>query len=289
MVATALESYMDESGIQDGAHACVVAGYWGSEKQWRKFEPRWRKIIRDADEPTLKEFHSNSFWRSDSTRKGVFAKWSNDKAEHFINDLLACIGDYRLYPAGFALDVSAWDKLNKNERMFLTGGRYDGKNERWVTPSAPNQTYYLPFQFCVVAPASTCKPHLKVHYFFDLNKQFKNHATDLFKHLKKDETVQCRDRMGELALPTSEAAPGLQAADLLAYQSYQFCKIRIARSEPIRMGELNPILQAALKNMRDDGDFRLFDEKGIRTEALKNLPSNLRSDQTNVACAAKYQ
>lgn len=274
---------MDESGIHDGAHACVVAGYWGSDKQWRKFEPRWREIIKDADEPTIKEFHSNSFWNSNGTRKGMFATWSDAKAKRFIDDLLACIGDYRLYPAGFALDVSVWDKLNKNERMFLTGGRYDAKNERWVTPSAPNQTYYLPFQFCVVAPASTCKTHLKVHYFFDLNKQFKNHATDLFKHLKKDETLQWRDRIGELALPTSEAAPGLQAADLLAYQSYQFCKIRIARSEAVSMSQLNPILRAALKNMRDDGDFRLLDEHKIRTEALKNLPDHLKSDVTRAA------
>ena len=275
---------MDESGIHDGAHACVVAGYWGSEKQWRKFERRWTKIIEDADEPTLQEFHSTSFWASDGTRKGVFSKWSEEKARQFIDDLLACIGDYRLYPTGFALDVSAWSKLNKNERMFLTGGRYDGKNKRWVTPSAPNQTYYLPFQFCVVAPASTCKPHLKVHYFFDLNKQFKNHATDIFRYLKKDETVQCRDRMGELELPTSEAAPGLQAADLLAYQSYQFCKLRIGKSEPIRTSQLNPILRSALKNMRDDGDFRLFEENKIRTVALRNLPDHLKSDATRAAC-----
>jgi hypothetical protein len=26
-----LEADMDESGIQDGAHICVVGGYWGSE------------------------------------------------------------------------------------------------------------------------------------------------------------------------------------------------------------------------------------------------------------------
>jgi len=199
------------------------------------------------------------------------------RLDRFIDDLLVCLGDYNIYPAGFALDVSAWRKFNKNARMFLTGGRYDMKNDRWITPSAPNKTYYLPFQFCVVAPTATCKPHLKVHYAFDLNKQFKNHATDLFKHLKKDETIQCRDRIGELALPTSEEAPGLQAADLLAYQSYQFCKTRLCQPRPTTFGELPTLLKDALKNMRDDGDFRLFDEKGLRTQALKNLPKHLRS------------
>lgn len=278
--ALALEAYLDESGIHDGAHACVVAGYWGSEKHWRKFEPRWKKIIEHADEPTMKEFHSVKFWKPDGTRKGVYATWSNAKADQFIADLLTCIGDYNLYPSGFVLDVSAWKKFNKSERMFMTGGRYDIKNEKWITPSAPNKTYYLPFQFCVVAPAKTCKPRLMVHYFFDLNKQFRNHATDLFRHLKKDQTIQCRDRIGELALPTSEEAPGLQAADLLAYQVYQFSKSRLRQPEAPYFSQLPALLKSAFKNMRDDGDFRIFDEKGLRNEALKNLPAHLKSEQS---------
>ncbi len=280
MEATHLESYMDESGIHDGAHACVVAGYWGSEKQWRRFEPAWKKIIRDADEPTMKEFHSVKFWHSDGTRKAVFAKWSDDKADKFIDDLLTCIGNHRLYPAGFTLDTSVWPKLNKAERMFLTGGRYHLPTKSWVTPSAPNKKYYLPFQFCVVAPASKCKEHLKVHYAFDLNKQFKNHASDLFKHLKRDQTIRCRGRIGELSLPTSEEAPGLQAADLLAYQNYQFGKVRLQHDEPTRISQLPPILRRALKNLQSDGDLRLFDENGIRVHALQNLPDELKSETT---------
>jgi hypothetical protein len=57
-----LEAYMDESGIHDGAHVCVIAGYYGGESQWRRFEPRWQKIIEDADTPALKEFHARDFW-----------------------------------------------------------------------------------------------------------------------------------------------------------------------------------------------------------------------------------
>jgi hypothetical protein len=48
-----IEAYMDESGIHDGAHVCVIAGYWGTVKKWKKFEDRWKTILHDANEPTL--------------------------------------------------------------------------------------------------------------------------------------------------------------------------------------------------------------------------------------------
>jgi hypothetical protein len=269
-----LVAYMDESGIHDGAQVCVISGYWGGENQWKRFEPRWKRIIKDAG---MNEFHSSKFWKPDGTRRGVYASWPDSKADKFITDLLACIGDYKIYPMSATLKVDAWKKLNKEERMFLTGGKYDLAIKEWLTPSAPNKTYFLPFQFCVVYPAMACKEHLKVHYSFDLNKQFKNHASDLFKLLKADENITSRNRIGELSLPTSEEAPGLQAADLLAYQTYQFSRVRIAQNKAVKISTMPPILRAALKNARDPMDFPFFDESGLNV-ALHNLPSDMRSE-----------
>ena len=203
-----LEAFMDESGIHDGAHVCTIAGYYGGENQWRKFETRWHRIIEDTDTPALKEFHAIEFWkRYDGKPVGVYSGWTASKADQFLADLLACIVDYRLYPMTATLVVSEWKKLNKSERMFLTGGRYDTIAEKWINHGAPNRTYFLPFQFCVTYPAMACAEHLKVHYSFDLNKQFKNYATDLFALMKQDPRTKCRARIGELSLPTSEEAP----------------------------------------------------------------------------------
>ncbi len=264
---------MDESGIHDGAHACVIAGYWGHERRWRSFEKRWRKVLEDA---RVCEFHSVDFWKPDGTRKGIFRDWPDNKADKFISDLLYCIGDSNIYPATSTLVVSAWQKLNKNERMFLTGGRFDGNEKVWITPSAPNQTYYLPFQFVVVAAAAACKEQFTVHYVFDIHKQFKNHASDLFAILKVDPSLSCRDRLGAFAMEDSKKAPGLQAADLLAYQAYQHAKQRHFDGVPTRTRLLPPILRAALKNMRDDRDHLFFDSLGV-SQALQSMPDFLRS------------
>jgi hypothetical protein len=271
-----IEAYMDESGIHDGAHVCAIAGYWGSARKWRRFETRWTSVIKDAHEPSLREFHSVEFWYADGRRKGIFAKWDDTKADKFIEDLVQCIVETKLFPTSAVLVVDEWRKLNKAERMLLSGGYYDTVNQRWIATGAPNKTYFLPCQFAVVTPAINCKPGLHVHYTFDLNKQFKNHAVALFQLLKNDQTLACRHRLGRLDLETSENAAGLQAADLLAYQTYKFGKYRIERGGPLPMSLVPPILRRLIRNSPDEDSFPFFDREGLNL-ALNNLPAHMRS------------
>jgi len=271
-----VESYMDESGIHDGAHVCVIAGYWGSVKKWGRFERRWPEILREADEPTLKEFHSTEFWNASGKRHGVFAKWSDAKSDKFIDDLIACIVDTKIFPTSCVLVVDEWKKLNKDERTLLTGGRYDPIAKKWIHPGAPNKTYFWPFQLAIANPAIHCKPGLHVHYTFDLNKQFKNHAIDLYGLLKNDHNFKVRHRLGALDLEASEKAVGLQAADLFAYQTYKFSKQRIECGQPMHLREVPVLLQKLLTNNQGDEDFPFFDRDGLNM-ALDNLPTHLRS------------
>ncbi len=110
---------MDESGIHEGAHVCVIAGYWGTVKKWKKFENRWKAILRDANEPTLVEFHSVEFWNKNDKRRGVFARWSDDRADKFIDDLASCIVDAKVFPTACTVAMDDWNRLNGNERRFL--------------------------------------------------------------------------------------------------------------------------------------------------------------------------
>jgi hypothetical protein len=273
-----VEAYMDESGIQAGAHVCVIAGYWGSAKKWRRFEKRWPQILKEANEPTLTEFHSTKFWNSRGERHGVFAKWSESKADKFIEDLVGCIVDTEIFPTSCVLVIDEWNKLNQNERRLLTGGRYDPTTERWIRPGAPNKTYFWPFQLAIAAAASHCKPGLHVHYTFDLNKQFKNHAANLFALLKADPTLNIRHRLGTLDMEVSQIAVGLQAADLFAYQTYKVSKWRIKQPKTPRLTDAPVILQQLLTNAQSNDDFPFFDREGLNV-ALDSLPRHLRSSK----------
>jgi hypothetical protein len=270
-----VEAYMDESGIHDGAHVCCIAGYWGSEKKWKRFEKRWPEILQAANEPTLKEFHSTDFWRSDGSRKGIFAAWNDTKADRFIDDLVDCIVETKIFPTHSTLVVEEWNKLNRDERIFLTGGHYHRTEKRWLTFGAPNRTYFLPFPFAIVTPALACSPGLHVHYVFDLHKQFKTYAGDLYDLLKQRTDFAWAHRLGSLAMESSESAPGLQAADLLAYQHYRHAKVRIEKNRPLRPSELPPLIRRLLTNMQDDHDFQFFDAEGL-DKALDGLAPELR-------------
>lgn len=270
-----LHAYMDESGIHDGAHVCVIAGYWGSQKKWRRFEDRWREILKAANETTLKEFHSTEFWYADGRRKGMFAQWSESKAEGFIGSLADCIVDSGLFPTSAALVTEEWKKRTKDERMFLTGGQYDKPNNRWVERGAPNRLYFLPFQIAVANPAMTCVSGLHVQYVFDLNKQFKAHALKLFKLLKTDKKANFRHRIGSIDFRTGEDAPGLQAADMLAYQVYKSAKLRIGRKAPLELDEISPLLRKLISKGRAEYQFPFLDEEGLN-RALQNIPPHLR-------------
>jgi hypothetical protein len=160
--------------------------------------------------------------------------------------------------------------------MFLTGGYYDIANGKWIHQGAPNKRYFLPFQFAVAHPAIHSAPGLHVHYVFDLNKQFKRHALDLFAIMKNDPNLQCRHRIGALDFEIGEVAIGLQAADLFAYQNYKFSKLRIERGQPFKRSELPVLLRTLATNARSDNDFPFFDQEGSNV-ALHNLPTHLRS------------
>jgi hypothetical protein len=271
-----VKACMDESGIHDGAHVCVVAGYWGSLKKWKRFEPRWKEIISSV-EPTLKEFHSVEFWNSTGGRKGAFAGWSDAKADKFIGDLADCIVDSGIYATSAVLVTEAWKKLNKDERSFLTGGYYHTVERRWLHPGAPNRIYFSPFLLALGNPAMGCAPGLHVHYIFDLNKQFRNHALTLFHLLKKDDQIRFRHRLGGIDFETSDKIVGLQAADLLVHQIYKFSKNQIGRNEPFPQEHLPPLLRKLISNAKAGGDqqFPFLDEQGLNM-ALQQIPAHMR-------------
>ena len=87
-----LETYLDESGIHQGAKVCAVGGFYGHEAAWRKFEGQWNKIVSDYPELKDKGFHARRFFaRENGKRVGPYEDWSDDKADKFLNRLVQCV------------------------------------------------------------------------------------------------------------------------------------------------------------------------------------------------------
>src|SRR5271163_3151782 len=85
-----LHAYLDDSGTHNGARVCTVAGYFGSEKQWIKFDRDWRSAL---NEEHLDEFHANRFWSSFKGRPVTEYKgWDSERSKKFIFRLLEILG-----------------------------------------------------------------------------------------------------------------------------------------------------------------------------------------------------
>ncbi|MGC2328927.1 MAG: hypothetical protein WA604_19605 [Candidatus Sulfotelmatobacter sp.] len=116
---------------------------------------------------------------------------------------------------------------------------------------------------------------MHVHYTFDLNKQFKNYAADLYALLKSDTGFKHRHKLGTLDMKSGEAAVGLQAADLLAHRQYKLAKVRLDDGEPMPLEKIPRLIRKLLRNSRDRKDFVFYDKRNLDI-ALRGLSPELR-------------
>jgi len=249
-------AYLDESGIHDDAPVCLVCGYFGHEFAWRKFNKNWERILAHEK---LEEFHAWKYWSRDSKGERVneYRGWSDERAERFLDDLLDVITKAKIHPVGAVVVMEHWHPLDADEREYLTGGLYKGGKFR--PRGAPKKPYYLPFQSCILNAARYTSLGKKMHFRFDWNKHLKGHAQELYKKFKTIDNLSVRGSLGKISFPRGEDAPGLQAADLFAYQTYKFAPSRIKNPK----AQPNKILMRTLSRARSWHDFVFFDEKGI--------------------------
>jgi hypothetical protein len=253
-----LQAYFDESGIQDGARVCLVCGYFGGPGQWRRFGAAWQQVL---DEYGVLEFHAWQFWafNDDGKRIGPYKGWDEQKADEFLGKLKEIIVGFRekVHPIGTAVVVDAFNKLSHNQRRYLTGAVI--QRGRFTRSGAPTKPYFIAFQFCCIKAAGHASVGGKVHVVFDLNKHFKAYALEVYEVLKS--TIKLKDRLGDITFPTGQEAVQLQAADLLCYLAYQFCRKRITDKNAKPEG----ILAAILQGLVVTNDFSFLDDEGFAT------------------------
>jgi Protein of unknown function (DUF3800) len=217
-----MNAYMDESGIQESARNCIVAGYIGSAAHWKKFNPAWEAILRKYG---IREFHAQRFFAKDNRsgrRVGDYRGWDDRKANEFLQSLIEVIKSYKIRALASFIPVELFQSQTEHSRRFLTGGRYN--NGKWVRTGAPNKPYYLPFQHCLIEATERCPVSDKVHFVFDENKQLSPWAKELYWDLVDSGELQVGPMLGDIAFESSLDHCGLQAADLFCYEVNQALK-----------------------------------------------------------------
>jgi hypothetical protein len=227
-----MEAYFDESGIHDGAKVCVVAGYYGTQIAWRKFEGQWNKVLLDYPEIKGEGFHAKRFFGRDDKHERLdgYVGWSDDKANKFLERLIQCTLRNRIFPIGYAIVVDDFLALPLESRQWFTGAKFSKPDGKLETSGCPSKPYYLPFQFCALKSAQLSNAE-KVHYFVGIDRTFQGYAAELYKFLMIDDRIDLamRERLGGTLLnPPAKETPGLQAADLLANRIYRAALAKLA-------------------------------------------------------------
>jgi hypothetical protein len=254
-----LRAYLDDSGVHAGSPWCVMAGFFGSEKKWTRFDEKWFDVL---DSFGIDEFHANRFWSS--VRGGNITEyrgWDRGRANRFIGELLKVIeNSHRIFPVSCSVLMDEWSKLARDERAYLTGAKHDDTG-KLLTPGAPNKPYFLPFLTAISTVMDYCNPGQLVHFVFDQSPHFSNYALKYFEEIKTWEIEKFK-RLGDISFVDSKQAAPIQAADLLAFESYQYGMARVA--ENLQVVDPRLALHRAIKNIRNvKNDSKMFDKYGF--------------------------
>jgi uncharacterized protein DUF3800 len=251
------ESYMDESGIHEGAKICTVAGYYGTELAWKRFEKEWHRVLKGHGLEDI-GFHAKDFWRKENGKRVVppYDQWDDVRANRFIERLLQAILRNRIFPFGHGVVTAHWESFSLEARKLLTGARHH--NGKFVTSGSPDRSYYLAFMFCVLDSVRHSGTRLKVNFFAGLDKSFSDYASILYKQVCDDPNLSIHHLLGTIAFPLSKDTPQLQAADLLVYRLYRHNMARF--KGPTTKLRITKLL---VKNRHPHQPFELFNRQAI--------------------------
>ena len=213
-----IEAYCDESGIQEDARACAVAGWVATPRNWQRFQDRWLKASGGVD------FHGKQFFARTPTgaRVGPYKDWSNADAVTYATLLVEAILLSQLRPVGGLIDVNAFKALPLDDRKWLTGATWSIKRQKWLTSGSPNRPYYLGFIECLEGAASNInKPGWQVNFCFDQQNELAPWALQFFQTAKRRTGIPLSGKLGDAIFKSKTGVGGLQAADLLAHIVYR--------------------------------------------------------------------
>lgn len=283
-----IEAYFDESGIHDQAKACVVAGFYGTQIAWRKFERQWQRVINDYPELGDRGFHAKEFFQRTDKREriGPYKGWDDQRADKLLDRLVQATISNRIFPICYGVVVDDFSVLPLQTRQWLTGARFSTNGEA-LTSGCPNKAYYLPFSFCVIDSArmSGANQIDKIHFFAGLDRTFHEYASVLYRFIMEDSRMvaSVKSLLGQISFPLAKDTPGLQSADLLAYRLHRLATDRIKRGVNIPVPQL---LSRILTHRKAGQRFILFDSP--RFQELQRSGQQMYNELAEKGLLSKY-
>lgn len=226
-----LRAYCDESGSAGEGGFVSIAAFVATEERWAAFDGSWSAALAKHAVPYLHTTDLANF-------KRIYKNWTANQRDALVADLMDVIHDMgRVAAIGATIAVDDFNSFDEEQRS------------KWIDP------YYLLLQEVlngVSLEAKFLPESQQVSVVYSQQDTFKGRFERLYRVLQRG-----NQRLGALTFADMRATPGLQAADLLAYELKRFYKNKITRPE-IRLRW--PMRQI------------LFQQYALRIHMLKYLP-----------------
>lgn len=197
-----LTAYYDESGTHGGSPATVLAGFVGDSNDWVDFDIEWSKVLKKHGITHLRAKH---LFHCQGEHKG----WSDEQVRYLMNDVMYILQERK------HIYVSKTVLYEEDYKMFYV---MDGpaKKERLDT------RYALCFRsFLNFLPAVAKNGGSTINFILEAGHKNMGDALRVFTEIKEDKNLHWRHNIGVMSFASKRDFGALQAADLLAYLSYQ--------------------------------------------------------------------
>jgi hypothetical protein len=237
-----LITYFDDSGTHDNSNVVLWLGIFGNEHQWAYFSDLWARKLHDPSPAKLplSRFHMEECQKGN----GEFLGWSRAATDFLVHELGQIITKAGLWSYCTAVSRNDWDGL--------VGGDW---RRAWGDAE----------QHCIMGCFSSATLWAQDHGYGDIAFVFDDRphrnaqVKKMFDIYRRGLTAKgISPSLDSITFATSVKFAPLQAADLLAWEQYQFTNDMLKRGSMAR-----PRKQLA-RIMKDKRIFlRMVDKKEI--------------------------
>jgi hypothetical protein len=192
------ESYKDKRTL-------VVAGWFADDKQWRRLESRWQKAIAFENQSLPPEHRISRYHAAEmNAGQGPWKGWDTHRKNRLTRKLLGILSTGRMTAASVGINLGVFDE---------------------VFPRRNPPDYSVAYIMCMgtlllsIADAAKKEPDdVRIALVHD-HGPWDQYALASYNQWIDDDSWECRDRFVGIIPLTWKQDVGLQAADLIAYES----------------------------------------------------------------------
>jgi hypothetical protein len=204
-----LIAHLDESGHSGSTDFFAMAAFVGEDAQWGAFDKAWQAALAAHEAPYL---HMREF----AHRTGAFKGWTEERRRGLLSAAVGAINDARLEAIAVAMSVSDFRALNAEEQVMFQD---------------PFFSCFQEVSYGVQIMSDRTPAPEKIRVVFSLQDDFGPKLRKLWTALQQRSKVL--STKAELQFDDMRQTPGLQAADLLAYELRHFYDMRQKRPADI--------------------------------------------------------